>query len=254
MKYFSFVLFVLFSGIAIAQNKVVVIPMSGDDLKPLANVITVSKQNGDFSDPIAAVNSITDSSITNPYIVVIAPGVYNLGSTQLVIPSFVSLVGSGPKITVLESSVVSSGSGAIVFDDDATLSDLSLLVTGTSTSTQTALGGLFQYRVLISNVHVLMDNANATIRRGLYARVGSWEIRDSRIEIGSGTSSSESVGIFSEYAGSDVVLNNTILIMPSVGIISDPINFGLGGTTSAYCNFVRLGDASDAIVLDTDCN
>ena len=49
---------VLFAVTASAQNKVVVVPLAGDDLKPLANIVTVATANGDFSDPIAAMASI----------------------------------------------------------------------------------------------------------------------------------------------------------------------------------------------------
>ena len=60
---FSLTLFtaVSMNGTAHAQNKVVVIPMAGD-AEPLQNIITVSAQNGDFTSPIAAMNSINDAS------------------------------------------------------------------------------------------------------------------------------------------------------------------------------------------------
>ena len=86
---------VLFAVTASAQNKVIVVPLAGDDLKPLANIVTVATANGDFSDPIAAMASINDADGTNPYLVVIAPGVYDLGSQQLAMQSHVDIAGSG---------------------------------------------------------------------------------------------------------------------------------------------------------------
>ena len=50
----------------LAQTKVVVIPLFGDDAKPLKNIVTVAKANGNFADPVAAVNSIKDASVSNP--------------------------------------------------------------------------------------------------------------------------------------------------------------------------------------------
>ncbi len=245
---------VIVAQAAIAQNKVVVIPMAGDDLKPLANVITVAKQNGDFADPITAMASITDASQSNPYLVVIAPGVYDIGSNAFNVKSFVSVAGSGPKITVLESSRTSATSGAISLSDDSSIQDLSLNVTGTSSASQTAFGGIGHDRVVIRNLHILMDNANAATRYGLYARVGDWSIYDSRIEIAGGTGTA--IGIFSNFAGTDVLIDNSIIIVPNeTG--NDPINFSLGGTVSAYCNFVRTVD-NDAIstssILDPNCD
>ena len=53
--------------------------------RKLKNVDTVAKANGDFTDPVAAVNSITDASATNPYLVVICPGVYTITQTLMMI-------------------------------------------------------------------------------------------------------------------------------------------------------------------------
>ncbi len=124
----------LFSQLAAAHNKVVIIPMSGDDLKPLKNVITVAKANGDFTDPVAALTSITDASPSNPYLVVIAPGEYTLTST-LVMKPYVNIAGSGQDVTVLKGAISSdffNASSAIVSGaDDAELSDLRVINIGT---------------------------------------------------------------------------------------------------------------------------
>lgn len=106
---------------SIAQ--VVVIPLFGDDIKPLKNIITVAKQNGDFTDPIAAVNSITDASGSNQYLVVIAPGTYHLTST-LVMKEYVDVAGSGQNITWLKSAAPLNGNMVYFHVKNARLSDL----------------------------------------------------------------------------------------------------------------------------------
>jgi len=95
-----------------AQNKVVVIPMSGDDLSPLANIVSVAKANGQFSNPIAAINSIPTTgaqapSATNQYLIVVAPGEYDLAA-RLTMRPFISLTGSGTEATTLRGSIGSS--------------------------------------------------------------------------------------------------------------------------------------------------
>jgi len=111
----------------LAQNKVVVIPLFGDDAKPLKNIVTVAKANGMFTDPVAAVNSITDASEINPYLVVIGPGVYQITSTLVMKPS-VHIIGSGENVTILSGTIsgVSPGvSSAIVSgSNDSSLSSL----------------------------------------------------------------------------------------------------------------------------------
>ena len=64
---------------SLAHNSVVVVPLI--TAKRLGNVVTVSHSGGDFTDPIAAVASITDASFTNPYVVMIGPGLYTLNQT-----------------------------------------------------------------------------------------------------------------------------------------------------------------------------
>ena len=90
-----------------AQTKVVVIPLFGDDPKPLKNIITVAKANGDFKDPVAAVNSITDASAENPYLVVIGPGVYTVTKT-LAMKQYVDIVGSGKNLTKVKGAISTS--------------------------------------------------------------------------------------------------------------------------------------------------
>jgi hypothetical protein len=72
--------------------------------RPLKNFITVAKANGKFTDPVAAVNSITDASSTNPYLVVIAPGIYTVTST-LVMKDYVDITGSGENVTKIKGTI-----------------------------------------------------------------------------------------------------------------------------------------------------
>ncbi|HIJ88792.1 MAG TPA: hypothetical protein HPP97_14135 [Desulfuromonadales bacterium] len=70
------------------------------DTPHYANVVVVAKSGGDFTDPIAAVASITDASDENPYLVQIMPGVYDLSGT-IVMNNNIELVGSGEAVTKL---------------------------------------------------------------------------------------------------------------------------------------------------------
>ncbi len=156
-KFFISCILAMLSLNALAHTKVVVIPMSGDDLKPLAKMITVASANGDFTNIDTALSSISGASASNPYLVVIAPGIYEV-SSQLVIPSFVNISGSGPGITVVKSDFsthlppTSGIAGAINMPADSILENLSLEVSGTTTTPQVGISGFIAYRTLISNV------------------------------------------------------------------------------------------------------
>ena len=112
-----------------AQNKVVVIPMAGD-AEPLQNIITVSAKNGDFTSLIAAMNSITDASSSNPYLIVLGPGSYPI-TGQLVMKDYVSITGSGMETTEILGAVGGNGftesAALIVGARDADISDLSIV-------------------------------------------------------------------------------------------------------------------------------
>lgn len=126
----------------LAQSSVVVIPLFGDDPTPLKNIITVSPENGDFTDPVAAVASIPTAgpdapSVGNPYLIAIGPGVYPLPS-QLVMQPYVSVVGSGIKNTTLTGSVShpsdNASSALVVAANQASLSQLSIINDSTGAS------------------------------------------------------------------------------------------------------------------------
>ena len=90
------------------------------------SVITVAKSNGDFKDPVAAINSITDASESNPYLVLIAPGVYTVTQT-LVMKEYVELAGSGEMITKLTGAISTSSSSTSAIVSGANNSALNSL-------------------------------------------------------------------------------------------------------------------------------
>lgn len=72
--------------------------------KKYAGVVVVAKDGGDFTDPILALDSVTDASESNPYLLKIMPGVYDLGAGPLVLKPFVDVEGSGENVTLLSGA------------------------------------------------------------------------------------------------------------------------------------------------------
>jgi hypothetical protein len=70
-----------------------------------AQVVVVAKSGGDSTNPASAVAAITDASAAKPYLVKVMPGVYDIGSSSVVMKPFVYLEGSG------DSSVIKSKIG-----------------------------------------------------------------------------------------------------------------------------------------------
>jgi hypothetical protein len=105
------VLFLLPPPTVFAQDDLMlmIVPALSGSNRPLKNIITVAKANGKFTDPVAAVNSITDASATNPYLVVIGPGVYTVTST-LAMKGYVDIAGSGQNVTKITGAISSESS------------------------------------------------------------------------------------------------------------------------------------------------
>jgi hypothetical protein len=147
---------------ALAQTKVVVIPLFGDDAKPLKNIITVAKANGNFTDPVAAVNSITNASATNPYLVVIGPGVYTITQT-LQMKSYVDIVGSGENVTKIKGAMstdnLDASSAMISGVTNSTLSSLTVENTG---------GGYYSIGLFNSAASPRVSHATLTASGGSY--------------------------------------------------------------------------------------
>jgi hypothetical protein len=70
-------------------------------------------------------------SATNPWLLKIGPGIFDLGSSPLQIPAYVSLEGSGTGSTTIQSTGFGSpGSATVVGAGGASVSDLSIVNTG----------------------------------------------------------------------------------------------------------------------------
>ena len=178
----------------IAETKVVVIPLSGDDLKPLANIVTVAKSNGDFNNPAAALASIGNATASNPYLVVIAPGVYNIGSSQMIMKDYVDVTGSGRNSTFIVGSVGGMNSGSRIGDaiallvaaNNSSLSDLTLENTYSQGSEFSNGISVDQKSTSISNVDIKMSGSSDQIGLYLGGGLGEALISDVAIDVSNG--------------------------------------------------------------------
>lgn len=149
-----------------AHKSIVVIPMdSGQGAQVAAserlqNVVTVSKQNGDFTSVGAALRSITDSSESNPYLVFIGPGVYEVPQ-QLVIPDRVDIVGSGEGMTKLVSKMLGITDSLIEVAGVSRISNLS--ISGVSTAQYPSSTLISNPSSGVDRSQVFLDSLNLSI-------------------------------------------------------------------------------------------
>lgn len=187
---------------------------SGADLTKLKNEITVSAAGGDFTNPRDAVNSITDASAANPYVVRIGPGVYELGATRLIMKAFVDIVGAGQERTIIKGFGSAGLEGVIQGANNAALKDL----------TVNNIGGV-QNSIAIYNASVAPRiervTANASGGVNVWSIYNSFSSSPFMIQVNASASggSTTTIGVYN--------INNSSPIMNQVNATAS------GGTTSA---------------------
>ncbi len=123
-----------------AKDKVVVIPLSVS--KSMNNIVTVAKSGGDFKDLQKAIDSITDAAWDNPYLIVIAPGQYDVEQT-ITMKDHVSITGSGKDVTTLAGNIASDSLDTAAIIQGASyveLSNITVANGGTQSSSPYTIG------------------------------------------------------------------------------------------------------------------
>jgi hypothetical protein len=230
----------IISGVVLAQTKVVVIPLMGGGAENLKNVITVSKENGDFTNPIDAINSIPITgddapSFFNSYLIVIGPGYYNLSENQLVMRQWVNIAGSGQNSTVIKGTANSleaeSSAAVVVGASNANLTDMtiqnfatgqrSIVIFNDAASpriervTARASGRGANYSIYnANNSHPAITNVEAinttpaVLNYGIYNISSNPTLKNVRISVQNGTSGN--IALFIESNSSPKILNSEI--------------------------------------------
>ncbi|MCB8943389.1 MAG: hypothetical protein H6658_06515 [Ardenticatenaceae bacterium] len=214
------------------------------------NVITVAQSGGDYTSVADALDSITDSSSTNRYLVRVMPGVYT--ETNLVeVKAYTHLQGSGPNATVVTSSRTGAtpGNGAATVDllDNGRLSHLTIRNEGTGTfgialysaetSRETVVDGVVAEAIGVGGTGhyaAYWNDANAIIRNSTLFAGGA---------VGFGTAVNAAFGSVNIAAGfPQALIENSILMGGSASNLencNDPSGTGFGLQLSNSSPVVR---------------
>lgn len=212
MKKLLIILFsALLTGHAYAANQVVVIPLF-DEVAKLKNIITVAKENGDFTDPVEAVNSIGDASSDNPYLVIIAPGTYTLTQT-LAMKNWVSIVGSGRTTTFLTGAISAGAMENSALVSCASNTNFSNMVISNTGDSSYSIGFYCPDRsdVTLEALNVKVTSV-ASIAYGVYSYFSSLSMSNVNINVVGG---STSYGVY--LSDSSLIMNNVTARSSSEG-------------------------------------
>jgi hypothetical protein len=117
------------------------------------NVVVVAKSGGDYTSVQAAIDSISDAAADNPYLVWVAPGVYNETVTM---KPYVHLQGAGQEATIITSTASGSAwpptQATLVLASDTSLRDLMVGNGGAGDSNAALLATAGMTRTLAADV------------------------------------------------------------------------------------------------------
>jgi hypothetical protein len=117
----------------------------GGDTTDIGTIIFVSPKSGDSPTTagtalLNTINGIADNSATNPYLIKLGPGIYDIGTSSVQIKEYVDIEGSGENTSVITGNIDSFGQGVVQGANYAEIRFLTVRNTGEGT-----------YAVAISN-------------------------------------------------------------------------------------------------------
>jgi len=219
------------------------LPVQGFAGNGPAKQVVVAKSGGDFTSPIAAVNSITDASASNPYLVKVMPGVYDLGTASLVMKPYVYFEGSGDS-SVITSAIVNTNRqcflGTVIMANNSTLKDIRIENPGgAGADNLTYVGVVFSdVKAALESVSVYCGSNNlpageavAVCSRGASADA---TLNNVILETLTGTGTSDTV----------LVTNNSTMSITNSRIIGKSTN---GGTHVIDCHNLESTPTDDSL-------
>lgn len=177
-----------------------------------ANVIIVAKSGGDFTNPRDALNSITDASVTNNYLIKVMPGTYDIGANYFMLRPYIDVLGEGVDI----SKIITHSNTGFLTALNSSFRNLTLETKGFPDPTTFAYGlsAPPQGNATIRDLKVVVsghDNSNIAV----FAQTGSQNIVVENVTAIASSDTGTNYGIQSE--GTDITIRNSKAIANGQG-------------------------------------
>lgn len=222
------------------------------------NVRIVQKSNTDTTGRIygniqSAINSITNASATNPYVVKVMPGVYDLGTASLQMKQYVTLEGSGAGDTIITSSIDdptdSCSAATVTMADNSVLKNVTVNNVITDSGVPVYAVGLNNAKATVEGIKTNVAGSNHhNIGACVFGPAGQLTIERSNIEASNNGHQSSPVRA---VQGAVVTVNNSKLLGIDLAGVVDVINcsWGLEGTpgTAVVSNSHIEGQAASGV-------
>lgn len=186
---------------------------------------------------IGALASIVDNSATNPYLVKIEPGIYDLGARSLALKQYVDVEGSGELVTTISSSIV-DGLGTVVGSDHSELRFVTVKNTGGGPQAI----GLYSDSTSPRYTHVTASASGASENYGLYASNGAPVLTDvTAIASGGG------VAMALTNFGGNVSVTNTALSASDAAGLNAALRTTYGGSVKVLSSILTASGGAIAM-------
>lgn len=193
------------------------------------NVIIVAKSGGDFTDLSTALNSITDATATNRYLIWVGPGIYN---GYVYMKPYVDIEGAGERTTLLTAP--GAGGGTVTGANHAELRFIGVEATG----------GAFQAVGIINNtvtdmrlLHVTVNAFGATNRTyGIFNYDSTVSMTDVTVTATDG--SEETIGVYNLNGAAVDIVNLTVNVTTNAA--SGRLEGVTYGVSTGHLNGARI--------------
>jgi len=184
----------------------------------------VAQTGGDYTDPVAAMNDLAawcgSPSVTNPCLLKVMPGVYDIGSNTVTMADYTAIAGSGMGFTKIVAQGVAINCAGISSQvrDIAIVSNLTGISVGAS-------------GISLDNVFIHVENPGSNVILGMEVSGGDVIINGSKIAV----MGANSAGIHLGLSGGSVSAKNSDISGTQYGINlgldnwSSPGNWSAGG-------------------------
>jgi pectin methylesterase-like acyl-CoA thioesterase len=202
-----------------------------------ANVINVAQSGGDFTSVATALNSISNPSADNRYLVWVAPGTYT--ETELVhVRPYIHLRGAGPNVTVVNSTRTGAAQGEAAatarLDDNGRISAITIRNSGTGTFGIGIWSSDATRTTLIDNVVAEAVGTGGTGHYAVYLNDSEPTIRNSRLQAygatGFGTGVNAALGSVNVSGGFPQPLIEDSVLLGGSSTINEKSCAGNSGT------------------------
>lgn len=223
----------------------------------LANIIYVAKSGGDFTTITAALDSITDAAANSPYLIRVAPGVYE---EQVTMKEYVSIEGAGEGITIIKGTSNLSGSDFPMLVEGSSNAELRYLTVQSvcASTTDCNTNAIYNFENSPTLSHLTIIASGGSTNRAVMNEF-SYPVM-SNLTITASGESAENIGVFNN-ASKPTIYNSRIAgstksvlnISTSTPKIANTMLSGIvDNDSSASSTCIGAYDASFA-ALDATC-